>query len=72
MKTLWKKLSKENRTNLKESKTLYPRTTNNLINALKSEVSWTSLKMEHVIYLLKETNSKIFEINHLTDLFDKK
>lgn len=69
MKTLWQKLSKENKTKLKETKRLYPATANNLINALKSEVAWTSLKMEHVMYLLQETNSKRFDINPLDNLF---
>jgi hypothetical protein len=72
MKNLWSKLSKENRNKLKETKRLYPTTATNLINALKSEVAWTSLKMEHAIYLLQETNSKRFDINPLTDLFDGK
>ena len=69
MKTLWQKLSKENKTKLKETKRLYPTTASNLINALKSEVAWTSLKMEHVMYLLQETNSKRFDINPLDNLF---
>jgi hypothetical protein len=72
MKTLYQKLSKENKTKLKETKKLYPATATNLINALKSEVAWTSLKMEHALYLLQETNSKRFDINPLTDLFDDK
>jgi hypothetical protein len=72
MKTLWDKLSEENKKKLEETKRLYPTTATNLINALKSEVAWTSLKMEHVMYLLQDTNSKRFDINPLTDLFDGK
>jgi hypothetical protein len=72
MKTLWQKLSEENRNKFKETKRLYPTIATNLIDALKSEVAWTSLKMEHVLYLLQETNSKRFDINPLTDLFDDK
>jgi hypothetical protein len=72
MKTLWQRLSKENKAKLKETKRLSPAITNKLIEALKIEVGFTQLKLEQVIFLLQVTNQKRFDINPLIDLFDGK
>jgi hypothetical protein len=70
METLWKRLSKENKTKLTNSATLYPCISGNLINALKIEVSWASLKFEHIIWLMQNTTGEKTLIENVDKLFD--
>ena len=54
MKTLWERLSKENRLKLENQKNLYPTITKDLIDELKTTFSYTDLKFESVIFLVQE------------------
>ena len=72
MKTLWERLSKENKAKLKGSVILYPSASASLINALQKEVAWSSLLFEHVIWLLQETTGKEVSINNVESLFKNK
>lgn len=54
MKTLWERLSKENRLKLENQKTLYPTTTKDLIDELQNTFTYTDLKFESVIFLVQE------------------
>ena len=72
MKTLWERLSKENKAKLKSSVILYPSASASLINALQKEVAWSSLLFQHVIWLLQETTGKEVSINNVESLFKSK
>lgn len=73
MKNLWKKLPKENRKKLKETTTLGATTKQNLIFALKSEVAFTQLKFEYIIFLVQElTNQKKDYLSLMDELFNFK
>ena len=54
MKTLWERLSEENRLKLENQKTLYPTTTKDLIDELQNTFTYTDLKFESVIFLVQE------------------
>ena len=54
MKTLWERLSEENRFKLENQKTIYPTITKDLIDELKNNFSYVDLKFESVIYLVQE------------------
>jgi len=68
MKTLWKKLSKENRQKIKSSPYKYRST--KLQYELKSEVAWTNLRFESIIFLLQETTGEKTLIENVDKLFD--
>ncbi len=68
MKTLWKKLSKENRQKIKSSPYKYLAT--KLQYELKSEVAWTNLRFESIIFLLQETTGEKTLIENVDKLFD--
>jgi hypothetical protein len=68
MRTLWKKLSKENRQKIKSSPYKYLAT--KLQNELKMEVAWTSLRFESVIFLLQETTGEKTTIENVDNLFN--
>ena len=68
MKTLWKKLSKENRQKIKSSHYKYLAT--KLQYELKSEVAWTNLRFESIIFLLQETTGEKTLIENVDKLFD--
>ena len=68
MKTLWKKLSKENREKIKSSPYKYLAT--KLQYKLKSEVAWTNLRFESIIFLLQETTGEKTLIENVDKLFD--
>lgn len=72
MKTLWKRLSKENKAKLKTSATLYPSASANLIYALKTNVAFSSLLFQHIIWLLQETTGQEVSINNVESLFKNK
>jgi hypothetical protein len=67
MRTLWKKLSKENRQKIKSSPYKYLAT--KLQNELKMEVAWTNLRFESVIFLLQETTGEKTTIENVDNLF---
>lgn len=71
MKSLWKRLSKENRAKLKSSATLYPSASVSLIYALKTNVAFASLSFQHVIWLLQETTGKPITLENIEELFKK-
>jgi hypothetical protein len=68
MKTLWKKLSKENRRKLKSCP--YRFTAKKVICELKSEVAWTNLRFESVMFLMQETTGEPTTIEHVDNLFN--
>jgi hypothetical protein len=71
MKTLWKRLSKENRKKLKQSTTLYPTASTALINELETRVAYTDLKLKHILWLLQETTKKPITLENIDELFKK-
>lgn len=71
MKTLWKRLSKENRKKLKQSTILYPTASISLINELETRVAYTDLKLKHIIWLLQETTKKPITLENIDELFKK-
>lgn len=72
MKTLWKRLSKENRNKLKVSAKKYPNSTGQLIKALKTEYSYISLSFECIIWLLQETTEEQTTLTNVDELFNDK
>ncbi len=68
MKTLWKKLSKENKAKLKTCP--YRFTAKKVICELKSEVAWTNLRFESVIFLMQETTGEPTTIEYVDNLFN--
>lgn len=68
MKTLWKKLSKENRQKIKSSPYKYLAT--KLQYELKSEVAWTNLRFESIILLMQNTTGEKTLIENVDKLFD--
>jgi hypothetical protein len=68
MKTLWKKLSKENREKIKSSPYKYLAT--KLQYELKSEVAWTNLRFESIIFLMQNTTGEKTLIENVDKLFD--
>lgn len=68
MKTLWKKLSKENRQKIKSSPYKYLAT--KLQYELKSEVAWTNLRFESIIFLMQNTTGAKTLIENVDKLFD--
>ena len=66
MKTLWEKLSEENKTKLEESKNIYPMTASNLIETLKTKVSWIDLRVIEMMRLFEALEVKDF--NFITPL----
>jgi hypothetical protein len=68
MKTLWKKLSKENRQKIKSSPYKYLAT--KLQHELKMEVAWTNLRFESIIFLMQNTTGEKTLIENVDKLFD--
>jgi hypothetical protein len=60
MKSLWKKLSKENRNKLENYKEQYPSIANNLIQALQTKVSWIDLRVIEMMHLFDALEVKEF------------
>jgi hypothetical protein len=69
MKTLWEKLSEENKSKLEVLKLDYPTLFGGLIETLKKTTSWTELTVYDANTLLQETSEKDLSINNLNDLF---
>lgn len=67
MKSLWKRLTKENRKKIKSQTTLYPTTTKILIEELKSKTSYVDLRFESVILLIQELTMYNNEIISVID-----
>jgi hypothetical protein len=68
METLWKRLSKENRQKIKSSPYKYSST--KLQAELKTEVAWSSLKFESIIFLMQNTTREKTLIENVDKLFD--
>ena len=68
MKTLWQKLSKENRKKIKSSPYKYLAT--KLQYELKKEVAWTNLRFESIIFLMQNTTGEKTLIENVDKLFD--
>jgi hypothetical protein len=54
MKTLWERLSEENKQKIKLNSTIYPTIIRDLIDELQNTYSYTDLKFESVIFLVQE------------------
>ena len=70
MKTLWQRLSKENKSKLKTSVKLYPNMSGKLIESLKNGYSWADLKFELIIWLMQETTNEPTTIENVDKIFD--
>jgi hypothetical protein len=68
MKTLWQRLSKENKEKIKASP--YKYLSVKLQNELKIEVAWSSLKFESIIFLMQETTGEKTLIENVDKLFE--
>ena len=68
MKNLWKRLSKENKNKIKNSPYKYLST--KLQHELKSEVAWTNLRFESVIFLIQNTTGEPTTIEYVDNLFN--
>ena len=71
MKTLWKRLSKENRNKLKVSAIKFPHSIGPLIKALKTEYTYFDLTFEHILWLLQETTGEQTTITNVDNLFNE-
>lgn len=69
MKTLWEKLSLENKSKLLLFKQQYPYSGIKLITKLEEEISFTNLSVEDAYRLLQETSGKEITITNLNELF---
>lgn len=69
MKTLYEKLSEENKSKLLLYKQQYPYSGIKLITKLEEEVSFTNLSVENAYRLLQETTGKEITITNLNELF---
>ena len=72
MKTLWKRLSKENRNKLKFSAKKYPHSIGKLIKALKTKYTYFDLPFEHILWLMQETTGEQTTITNVDKLFNDK
>jgi hypothetical protein len=68
MKTLWERLSRENKEKLKSCP--YRFTAEKVICELKSEVAWTNLRFESVIFLMRKTTGEETLIENVDNLFN--
>jgi hypothetical protein len=69
MKTLWEKLTLENKSKLLLFKQQYPYSGIKLITKLEQEVSCMNLSVEDAYRLLQETTGKEITITNLIELF---
>ena len=70
MKTLYEKLTQENKTKLENYKEQYPSIANNLIQALQTKVSWIDLRVIEMMHLFDAIEIKDFEfITPLDNIF---
>jgi hypothetical protein len=70
MKTLYEKLTEENKTKLENYKEQYPTIANNLIQALQTKVSWIDLRVIEMMHLFDALEVKDFEfITPLDNIF---
>ena len=69
MKTLWEKLSEENKGKLLLYKQEYPYSGSKLITTLETEISCMKLSVEDAYRLLQETSGKEITITNLNELF---
>ncbi len=73
MKTLWDKLSEENRNKLKKYKEQHPTIANNLIMDLKIKISWIDLKVIEMMHLFDALAVKDFNfVTPLDNIFYEK
>lgn len=54
MKTLWDRLSEDNRKKIESNRTMYPTIIKQLIAELQEKVTYTDLRFESVIFLVQE------------------
>ena len=73
MKTLYQKLSKENKQKLVDLTKQYPTTGNILTQSLKSSISWSSINLGYALQIWNAIEaSKPFDFNAFTELFENK
>ena len=71
MKTLWKRLSKENRNKLKVSAKMYPHSIGQLIKALKTKYTYFDLPFERILWLMQETTGDQTTVTNVDNLFNE-
>ena len=71
MKSLWNRLSKENRDKLLAINIIYEKPRNELILDLRNYVSFMDLTFMQVIWLLQETTKEQPSIENLEKLFNR-
>ena len=70
MKTLWEKMSEQDRVKLQNYKEKYPTIADKLIVSLKAEVSWAQLKVIELMQLFEALEINEFNfINPLDKIF---
>jgi len=73
MKTLYQKLSKENKQKLVDFTKQYPTTGNILTQSLKSSISWSSINLGYALQIWNAIeHSKPFDFEQFTNLFESK
>ena len=71
MKSLWNRLSKENRDKLLAINIIYEKPRNELILDLRNYVSFMDLTFMQVVWLLQETTKEQPSIENLEKLFNR-
>lgn len=71
MKSLWNRLSKENRDKILAIHIVYEKPRNELILDLRNYVSFMDLTFMQVVWLLQETTKEQPSIENLEKLFNK-
>ena len=71
MKTLWNRLSKENRDKLLAISAVYEKHRNKLIFDLKTRYNFMDLTFMQVVWLLQETTKEQPSIENLEKLFNR-
>ena len=71
MKSLWNRLSKENRDKILAIHIVYEKHKNELILDLRNYVSFMDLTFTQVVWLLQETTKEQPSIENLEKLFNK-
>lgn len=71
MKTLYERLSEENRQKIQEASKKFPFTIGYLIDSLNSNIAWSEMKISDVISLHDAIEQKYpFDLNRFINLFD--
>ena len=71
MRTLYERLSEENRQKIQEASKKFPFTIGYLIDSLNSNIAWSEMKISDVISLHDAIEQKnLFDLNRFINFFD--